>query len=144
MLHKPNSLNTQLFFFDGAGVLAFEKKGEIWFFAKEVCEALGYKNLTRALMKLESDEKGVTIRSTLGGPQEVNIISEAGLYRLVFSSQLESAKRFTRWVTHDVIPALRETGEYGTPLSFRRRRINQQAWAKAQSNAAEVFEFVRA
>ena len=84
-----------------------------WFVGKDVADALGYSNTRDALAKRVDDEdKGVGKYDTLGGPQEFTIINESGLYSLVFSSRLPSAKRFKRWVTSEVLPAIRSKGYY--------------------------------
>lgn len=86
---------------------------EPWFVGKDVTLALGYANSRKALADhVQEDDKGVTKRDTLGGKQNLTIINESGLYALIFGSKLESAKRFKRWVTNDVLPAIRKTGGY--------------------------------
>lgn len=86
---------------------------EPWFVGKDVAEALGYANPRDAIAKhVHSDDKGVAKCDTLGGKQELTIINESGLYALIFGSQLESAKRFKRWVTSEVLPSIRKTGKY--------------------------------
>ena len=88
---------------------------EPWFVGKDVAVALGYSNPRDALAKRVDDEdKGVAKCDTLGGAQEFTIINESGLYSLVLTSKLDSAKRFKRWITHDVIPSIRKTGAYMT------------------------------
>ena len=93
-----------------------EKNDEPWFIGKEVATILGYANHRKALADhVDAEDKGVTKRNTLGGKQEVVIINESGLYSLVLSSKLPSAKEFKRWITHEVIPAIRQHGAYMTP-----------------------------
>lgn len=87
--------------------------GEPWFIGKEVAGVLGYYNTRKAISDhVDSDDKGVTEWNTPGGTQKLTIITESGLYSLIFSSKLPSAKKFKHWVTAEVIPALRKTGEY--------------------------------
>ncbi len=83
-----------------------------WFIARDVCEVLGIKNPSDALSRLDDDEKGIGITDTLGGKQELASISEAGLYSLIFRSRKKEAKAFKRWVTHEVLPAIRKTGRF--------------------------------
>ena len=90
-----------------------EIEGEAWFIAKEVCELLGIKNVSNAVSRLDDDEKGVSVLPTPSGEQEKLIVSESGLYALVFRSKKDSAKRFRKWVTKEVIPSIRKTGGYG-------------------------------
>jgi prophage antirepressor-like protein len=86
--------------------------GEPWFVANDVCRALGLVNPRKAVGALDVDEKGVTIGDTLGGAQEMTVISEAGTYRLVFTSRKPEAEKFKRWLAHEVLPAIRRTGRY--------------------------------
>lgn len=88
--------------------------GEPWFVGKDVAEALGYAKARNAISQhvLTEDKKEALIQGTPGGTQTMIIINESGLYALIFGSKLESAKRFKRWVTSEVLPTLRKTGEY--------------------------------
>lgn len=91
--------------------------GEPWFVGKDVADVLGYTNSRKALADHVDDEdkNTVTFRDgTPGNPNQV-IINESGLYSLIFSSKLESARRFKRWVTSEVLPAIRKTGNYSVP-----------------------------
>ena len=89
------------------------RDGEVWFVGKDVANGLGYSNARKALGDhVDKEDKGVTKRDTLGGVQELTIVNESGLYSLVLSSKLPSAKRFKRWVTSEVLPAIRKTGCY--------------------------------
>lgn len=88
---------------------------EPWFVGKDVAEALGYKNVRDSLARhIDSDDKrdGVVIHDPMGREQKPIIINESGLYSLILSSKLESAKKFKHWVTSEVLPALRKTGSY--------------------------------
>lgn len=88
---------------------------EPWFVGKDVAEALGYKNVRDSLARhIDSDDKrdGVVIHDSMGREQKPIIINESGLYSLILSSKLESAKKFKRWVTSEVLPTLRKTGSY--------------------------------
>lgn len=87
--------------------------GEPWFVAKDVTEALEYKNGRQAIASnVDDEDKGVNSVDTLGGKQKLTVINESGLYSLVINSRLESAKRFKHWVTSDILPAIRKTGGY--------------------------------
>jgi prophage antirepressor-like protein len=94
-------------------VRQIEKQGELWFVAPDVCRVLGVKNVSDAVDRLDEDEKGIVTIETPGGDQAVNAVSEAGVYRLVFTSRKPIAERFKRWLAHDVIPKIRKTGSYG-------------------------------
>ena len=90
-----------------------DENGEVWLVAKDVCDILGIVNARDAVSELDDDEKhGVAITDTIGREQITNVISEAGLYKLSFKSRKEGAKKFTRWVTHEVLPQIRKTGYY--------------------------------
>ena len=89
---------------------------EPWFVGKDVAVALGYgerKSPINAIANhVDVEDKGVTKMMTPGGEQTVTIINESGLYSLVLGSKIESARRFKRWVTSEVLPAIRKTGGY--------------------------------
>jgi prophage antirepressor-like protein len=65
-----------------------------------------------SLEHVDEEDKGVTKRDTLGGKQQLIVINESGLYALILSSKLEQARAFKRWVTSEVLPAIRKTGRY--------------------------------
>lgn len=93
-------------------VRAVTLEGEPWFVAADVCRALGIGDSRTATARLDDDEKDAVLIRTLGGEQKMTIISESGLYALVLSSRKPEAKAFKRWITHEVIPAIRKTGGY--------------------------------
>lgn len=88
------------------------KDDEIWFVAKDVCDALELGNSRQALVRLEDDEKADVILNDGSQNRRMNIINEYGLYSLVLASRKPEAKTFKRWVTHDVLPSIRKTGQY--------------------------------
>lgn len=94
-------------------IRALQIDGEPWFVAKDILDALGVDRT--ALRKLDDDEKGVDSIHTPGGNQDVNVVSEAGLYVLILGSRKPEARAFKRWITHDVIPSIRRHGLYATP-----------------------------
>jgi prophage antirepressor-like protein len=89
--------------------------GEWWFVARDICAALDLAKPENAYARLDADEKDTLIVGTLGGKQQMTIISEPGCYRLVFTSRTEKAEAFKRWLAHEVLPALRRTGRYEMP-----------------------------
>lgn len=94
-------------------------KGEPWFVGKDVAESLGYAEPRSAISKkVDAEDKGVAEMETPSGKQKVTIINESGLYSLIFGSKLESAKRFKRWVTSEVLPSIRKTGGYQKPATI--------------------------
>ena len=96
-------------------VRIIEKDGEPWFVAKDVCHVLGIAKVDSAIRSLDEDEKDAHSMSTLGGNQDLSVISEAGLYSLIFRSRKAEAKAFKRWVTHEVLPSIRKNGAYLAP-----------------------------
>lgn len=89
--------------------------GEPWFVGNDCAEALGYKDRFSAIRKnVDVDDKRLCPVGSASGIQDTTIINESGLYSLIFSSKLDSAKRFKHWVTSEVLPSIRKTGEYGT------------------------------
>lgn len=96
-------------------VRAVERQGEPWFVGNDVCRAMSLANPRTSLERLDEDEKGVHTVDTPGGSQTVIIVSEAGVYRLVFTSRKPEAEKFKRWLAHDVLPALRKHGKYAVP-----------------------------
>lgn len=94
---------------------------EPWFVGKDVAVALGYENTKDAIKKHVDEEDKImgaqnatpSITDSLGRTQYPTLINESGLYSLIFGSKLEGAKRFKHWVTSEVLPAIRKTGNYG-------------------------------
>ncbi len=90
--------------------------GEPWFVAKDVCEVLDIQNSRDTLAKvLDEDEKSVATIYTLGGNQNMQIVSESGLYHLIFVSRKPEARKFRKWVASEVLPSIRKTGMYAVP-----------------------------
>jgi len=139
------------FAFEANLVRIVEKNGEPWFVANDVCRCLGLTNPRKAVADLDDDEKGVTISDTPGGDQTLNIVSEPGVYRLVFRSRKPEAERFKRWLAHEVIPAIRKTGQYGqaaaqptaidadAPLAARVETVRLAARLFGRARARELW-----
>ena len=102
--------NIQVFDYNAHEVRTVEKDGEVWFVAKDVCDILEIG--TEQIRRLDDDEKGLHKTQTLGGMQEMSIISEPGLYDLVLRSNKHEAKKFSRWVRHELLPQVLRTGSY--------------------------------
>ena len=96
---------------------------EPWFVGKDVATALGYKNTKDALAThveecdkiMGSQNTTPSVKDSMGREQFPTWINESGLYALIFGSKLESAKRFKHWVTSEVLPSIRKTGQYQMP-----------------------------
>lgn len=145
-----------LFRFEGKPLnVQKDDSGNIWFNAGDVCRALELSNVTMALRVLDGDEKGLRIVETPGGEQEVNCVTEPGLYKLISRSRKPEAKRFDRWIRHEVLPTIRKTGSYSvapaidlndpaflrqTLLGYTEKVIALQAENAALAPKAEVAD----
>lgn len=89
-----------------------------WFVAADVCRALELGNSRMATERLDDDEKGVSSIDTPGGRQEMTVVNEPGLYALVLGSRKPEARAFKRWITHEVLPSIRQYGFYGTDAAI--------------------------
>lgn len=103
------------FAFDSAAVRTLEIDGEPWFVATDIAKILGYRDAPNMIRNLDEDEKGTHNVSTLGGEQGVAIINESGLYACILKSRRPEAKAFRKWVTSEVLPAIRKRGAYRVP-----------------------------
>ena len=102
----------QVFEYEGSSVRTVEKDGEPWFVAADVCRILEIGNPSDVIYRLDDDEKGVDSIETLGGTQKMAVVNEAGLYTVILGSRKPEAKKFKRWITHEVIPSIRKHGVY--------------------------------
>ena len=123
---------------------------EPWFVGKDVAEALGYESPRSAVSKrVEEDDRGVAEMETPSGRQDMTIINESGLYALIFGSKLETARKFKRWVTSEILPALRKTGTYEiqkkSPLQLLELEFAaiKEVDSKVDSVNADLQEFKR-
>lgn len=118
------------------------------FVANDVCSALGFGNGRQAIASHVDPEDLIKSEiETKGGRQTVNCVNESGLYALIFGSKLESAKRFKRWVTSEVLPAIRKTGRYEaqeTITPAEQRAIQVAVAARAKKTAANYQTIYRA
>lgn len=113
-----NGTNMQVFTFEEREVRVVNRDGAPWWVAKDICDVLGLTDARKSVELLDEDERNIIpVMDALGRSQGTNIISEAGLYSLILRSRKPEAKRFKRWVTHDVLPAIRATGAYVLPGS---------------------------
>ena len=102
---------------------------EPWFVGKDVAEILGYSQPSVAISKkVDDDDKGISKMETPGGEQNTTIVNESGLYSLILSSKLPTAKKFKHWVTSEVLPSIRKTGSYNLP-DFTNPAEAARAWA---------------
>jgi hypothetical protein len=106
----PKGSTALSFIFSTQQLRAIMIDGEPWFVAADLLETLTLER--KALERLDDDEKGVNTIHTPGGDQEMTIINESGLYSLILGSRKPEAKKFKKWVTSEVLPAIRKTGRY--------------------------------
>ncbi len=123
-------------------------KGNPWFLAVDVCRPIGIKNHRDAVAKLDEDEKGVAITDTPGGPQELLIVSESGLYALVLRSHAAmepgtKAHRFRKWVTDELIPSIRKTGRYQVAAQYEPPKSLPDELALTYPEKCRVVEMFR-
>lgn len=127
----------QLFNFENHEVRSLLINSEPWFVGRDVAEVLGYKKPENAIANhVDDDDKTTTLIQGIGSnyKSKTMIINESGLYSLVLSSKLPSAKKFKRWVTSEVLPALRKTGQYQV-----KELSGQELMAKALIEAQSVL-----
>lgn len=110
----PNEL-TKVFSFNGANVRTEVINGNPMFVAKDICDALGLDNRNTKKVLEEDEVYSIHLTDTTGRTQEMLVVNEAGMYSLVLRSRKPEAKQFKRWITHEVLPAIRKTGHYETP-----------------------------
>ncbi|EHL0086903.1 phage repressor protein/antirepressor Ant [Escherichia coli] len=119
-----------IFKFGDSEIRVINKCGEPWFVAKDVCDALNLTNSRKAITALDDDEKGVTLSYTLGGEQNLSIVSESGMYTLVLRCRDAVNKgsvphKFRKWVTAEVLPSIRKTGSYGNTLKAKKALLGK-------------------
>ena len=105
----------QSFIFESQQLRTIKVNDEVWFVGKDVATILGYAKTANAISQhVDDEDKGVTRMMTPGGKQNIQVINESGMYSLILSSKMPNAKKFKRWVTHEVLPAIRKHGAYMT------------------------------
>jgi len=114
------------------------KENQVWFVAKDVCDCLALTNPTMSLQRLDEDE---ATKFNLGGRVgETNIVNEYGLYNLVLGSRKPEAKRFKRWITHEVLPSIRKHGAYMTPSKLEEVLLSPDTIIHLAQNLKEEME----
>lgn len=113
-----------VFNFDSQALRTLTRNGEPWFIAADVCEALAIKNHRDSVDRLDDDEKGVASTDTLGGQQEMLIVNESGLNAIILRCRDAMTKgtpahKYRKWVTSEVLPSIRKTGQYIAPKAKR-------------------------
>lgn len=142
---KAAGLNTLSF--EGHDVRMVLMDDQPWWYAKDVCDVLGLTNPTVVLKGLDEDER-MTLSSTeghsgkRGGPRSQALINEFGLYSLVLRSRKPAAKAFKRWITHEIIPAIRKTGTYSIPETPKAPRAPRLSTKDMVERYAELTQGV--
>jgi len=132
-----------IFQFDNSQIRTVTVGSETWFVAADVCAALEIGNVSMAVQRLDEDE--VTLSQIEGSHRQTNLVSESGLFSLILRSDKPEAKRFKKWVTSEVLPAIRKTGAYqvqASPLTLFELTLAQMKAQELRINeiAAEVKE----
>lgn len=130
--------NLMPFTYEGSTVRTVVVEGEPWFVARDICTILGLANLSMAMQRLADDEKGVNRIDTPGGVQEMAVVSESGMYALVLRSDKPVAVGFRRWVTGEVLPAIRKTGTYSVTELSRREILTMALEAEERADAEQA------
>ena len=117
--------------------------GEPWWVIADACAILGHSNPSMAAARLDPDDLSVAeVIDSMGRTQRARVVNESGLYELIIRSDRPQAREFRRWITHEVIPAIRRTGSYSVEPAAPRelsRREMAQYWLEAETRA-EVAE----
>lgn len=140
---STGALAPQSFFFNSSQVRVIHAEDGPRWVAQDVCEVLGIANPADVLAKrLDEDEKGVASVYTLRGIQELLVVNEPGLYQLVLGSRKPEAKSFKRWLTHEVIPSIRQTGAYVVPSAQpqQMREVAGQVFAELIPEVIRQFQ----
>ena len=126
--NRKMTTQTQLstFNFESKSIRTLAINNEPWFVAKDLCNAINISNYRDAIERLDDDEKGVALTDTLGGKQEMAVVSESGMYTLILRCRDAVKKgsvphRFRKWVTSEVLPTIRKTGKYESKTSVNDR-----------------------
>lgn len=126
---------------DFGEIRTLRKNNEVWFVATDVCRVLDIKNVTQAISRLDEDERSMF---NIGRQGNVNVVNEYGLYNLVLSSRKPEAKAFKRWITHEVLPAIRKTGSYTASKRMtkaQREKLANATKAERRKTAELWFKF---
>ena len=120
----------QVFSYEGNEVRTVQKDDGTWWVLKDVCDILELTSPHKVAERLDDDEKGRSLIPTLGGNQELTVVSESGLYNVILRSDKPEAKKFKRWVTHEVLPTIRRHGAYVTPAKLEELMNDPDSWIK--------------
>lgn len=135
----------QIFNYNGSEVRTVVRNGEPWFVAKDVGTILGFSNIRVEVSRLDEDERGESqiVTPSNGGYSKMGIISESGLYALIFRSNKPEAKKFRRWVTHEVLPDIRKHGMYISDKVAEQAKVDPEAFDAVVNRYLEEKEKVK-
>lgn len=137
MLKQSKNTEVAVFGYQNKEVRSLMINQEPWFVGKDVCNVLGLINHNRSLGVLDADERRGYEIVTPSGKQKVVVINESGVYHLIFRSNKPEAKAFRKWVTAEVLPAIRKQGSYTSPAKYREQAI-QETILKAKEVAGSM------
>lgn len=118
--------------------------GEPWFVARDVCQVIGISKPRDAFAQLDLDERASMPMDTPGGTQQMSVVNEAGVYSLMLISRSPAVQPFKRWLTHEVLPQIRRTGQYGSALPASFAEALELAAAQARAIELQEAELVAA
>lgn len=123
--------NLQVFSYEGKEVRTIQKGGEPWWVLKDVCDVLELSNARMIADRLDSDDVSQAyVIDSMGRQQQTNIVNESGLYNVILRSDKPEARKFKRWVTHEVLPTIRKHGAYLTLDKLEEIMNDPDAWIK--------------
>lgn len=127
--------------FEGKSVRILERNGDPWFLSNDVGEVLGLTNIRDWVYKLDDDQKASLQGDSFGGLRaNTTVISESGLYELIFRSSKPEAKRFRKWVTSEVLPQIRKTGGYVAPAAAGLGKLESALVDLAREHDSRIAE----
>lgn len=123
-------------------IRTLEKDNEVWFVGRDIADILQYKETHKAISRLvdEDDRMKYPVKDSLGRMQDTWLINESGLYSLILNSKLETAKKFKKWVTSDILPSIRQHGAYMTPETIEKTLTDPDFLIKLASSLKEEQE----
>lgn len=123
--------NLQIFSYEGKEVRTIQRGGEPWWVLKDVCDVLELSNARMIADRLDSDDVSQAyVIDSMGRQQQTNIVNESGLYNVILRSDKPEARKFKRWVTHEVLPTIRKHGAYITADKLEEIMNDPDAWIK--------------
>ncbi|MGI6649875.1 MAG: phage antirepressor [Bacillota bacterium] len=121
----------QVFSYEGKEIRTIQRNGETWWVLKDVCGVLGLSNARMIADRLDEDDVSLAyVTDSMGRRQQTNIVNESGLYNVILRSDKPEAKKFKRWVTHEVLPQIRRHGAYITTSKIEEIMNDPDSWIK--------------